>query len=861
MAKSILPGPERFLRLDEGSGGRVGQGSFGQIYMAVDQVTQQLVAVKRQSLPKEQAARELATFRLLLMYPHEHVVKMHDHFVTPFQGSTSRGYLYLVFEFMENNLWDLLKTPRGRRGLLDRSLAARYILHTCLGVNHLHELGIVHKDLSLSNLLLSSSHVVKVADMGTAMSARSILAPTDHPVTTLYVQAPEIMLRDGSPGQQCAETVDCWSVGVVAMALWTGELPFIFWPKNVESADAEGWTFAAQLRLLGPITEESWPGHDALPRWSELSRRAADQKNAVALALDIGEASSNSSLRMRLSARPACRPIEDPNDPGLELVAGLLLWCPARRFTMQAALRQPFLQRAAEGGAAGSLAVSSRPICEREHAGEVLSDAPHTRSPRVSLCSCSGNCGRKGCRIHQNQRRANQETTTICSLEPAEGQTLCSKCQCEVDGCRQPRNKTFAQRWCSTHADFKNIPCQTQYVNKYGIHKYDKSWPLSVQMVARMAFVLDRITPTDGVAWMSFCSQVCKPQVGAPISAMQFAWCFIAHALKWPPAVDQLRNLIQESAAELPPSARIIAAVRQVILWAHGKPLKKMHAEMSSVGRMDAQTGLVICGKNLGLLTALRDFREESMENAAVRQRTPARNEAGYGERLSLGVNGRTYILAPESAGGVAEKIAQKVLDIAGEAALIWPATSADVPDFADKVLATNRKIRSARVDGYGFEGGSGEHDDLLKHGTRPWLLIVEASRMLPQAFDDLPLSEILKWTPDELDNLGVLSSWRGSEICHRFGMSALWMSCWTCFLGKVSDTDAQVLRMADDAELWAPVLAWELQRETNPDQEDTFPPMPATIAASLRGSSSSDPRKRTTGLQTRKRPAGRIEK
>ena len=60
MAKSILPGPERFLRLDEGSGGRVGQGSFGQIYMAVDQVTQQLVAVKRQSLPKEQAARELA---------------------------------------------------------------------------------------------------------------------------------------------------------------------------------------------------------------------------------------------------------------------------------------------------------------------------------------------------------------------------------------------------------------------------------------------------------------------------------------------------------------------------------------------------------------------------------------------------------------------------------------------------------------------------------------------------------------------------------------------------------------------------------------------------------------------------------
>ena len=86
------------------------------------------------------------------------------------------------------------------------------------GVSHLHSLGIVHGDLSLSNLLVSSTGV-KVADMNTANSAHDFIVPESwNGMCTSYVKAPELF----KPKPTSSTKVDVWSLGVVTLCLSTG---------------------------------------------------------------------------------------------------------------------------------------------------------------------------------------------------------------------------------------------------------------------------------------------------------------------------------------------------------------------------------------------------------------------------------------------------------------------------------------------------------------------------------------------------------------------------------------------------------------------------------------------------------------
>jgi serine/threonine protein kinase len=206
-------GETRYKRCDEGRGGRIGSGSFGAVYIAVDQLTDDAVAVKRQTIPSEQATRELALYQMLRAWPHHNVQAMRDSFTT----SSHPPHLYMVFDFASSTLWDAWQTVLGRRGLLEHKLCSKYMLDIVRGVGHLHDLSMVHADLSMSNLLLGQDNVVKVADFGAAFAASTFLGSTSAR-TTAYVRAPEMFLEAAN----LTSSVDSWAVGVVGLSLFSG---------------------------------------------------------------------------------------------------------------------------------------------------------------------------------------------------------------------------------------------------------------------------------------------------------------------------------------------------------------------------------------------------------------------------------------------------------------------------------------------------------------------------------------------------------------------------------------------------------------------------------------------------------------
>ena len=158
--------------------GSVGEGMYGKVYSAWDRVVGHHVMVKRQPIQNNALLeRELLAFQTLRALPHDNVVKMLDYFEDKKDG---KGYFHMVFEACPTDLFRMYNTALGRSGCMPLEAVLRHLRGMCAGVSHLHDvLGVVHGDLSLSNVLVSEAGTVKVTDLGTAHSCHTLLA--HHP--------------------------------------------------------------------------------------------------------------------------------------------------------------------------------------------------------------------------------------------------------------------------------------------------------------------------------------------------------------------------------------------------------------------------------------------------------------------------------------------------------------------------------------------------------------------------------------------------------------------------------------------------------------------------------------------------------
>lgn len=76
-----------------------------------------------------------------------------------------KGRLYLVFEFMDRNLLEVLEEkPDG----LDRESVRYYIYQILKAVDYFHSQNVMHRDIKPENLLINKKNDLKVCDFGFA---------------------------------------------------------------------------------------------------------------------------------------------------------------------------------------------------------------------------------------------------------------------------------------------------------------------------------------------------------------------------------------------------------------------------------------------------------------------------------------------------------------------------------------------------------------------------------------------------------------------------------------------------------------------------------------------------------------------
>jgi cyclin-dependent kinase-like len=143
--------------------------------------------------------REVKILRLLR---HRNVVSLLEAF-------RRKGKLFLVFEYVEKNLLEVLEEhPTG----LPRDVVRRYIFQLCLAIEWCHRNSVIHRDIKPENLLVNSDHTLKLCDFG---FARIMPLPNEPPLTdyvaTRWYRAPELLL--GSTDY--TKAVDIWAIGAL----------------------------------------------------------------------------------------------------------------------------------------------------------------------------------------------------------------------------------------------------------------------------------------------------------------------------------------------------------------------------------------------------------------------------------------------------------------------------------------------------------------------------------------------------------------------------------------------------------------------------------------------------------------------
>lgn len=273
----------------------IGDGTCGNVFMAYNVETNEIVAVKkmkRKFFQWEECVnlREVKALQKLI---HPNIVKLKE-------VTMENHELFFIFEHMECNLYDVI---RERQVAFSEVEIRNFMVQILQGLAHMHSNGYFHRDLKPENLLVTNG-IVKIADFGLARELSSNPPYTDY-VSTRWYRAPEVLLQSSA----YTPAIDMWAVGAILAELFT--LSPLF------PGESETDQLYKICNVLGTPDCTVWPEGMNLPRSSSFKFFQIPPRN-------LWELIPNASLE------------------AIDLIQQLCSWDPRRRPTAEQALQHPF---------------------------------------------------------------------------------------------------------------------------------------------------------------------------------------------------------------------------------------------------------------------------------------------------------------------------------------------------------------------------------------------------------------------------------------------------------------------------------------------------------------------------------------
>ncbi|XP_013991566.1 homeodomain-interacting protein kinase 1 isoform X4 [Salmo salar] len=193
----------------------LGRGTFGQVAKCWKRGTNEIVAIKILKNHPSYVRQGQIEVSILSRLSTENADEFN--FVRSYECFQHKNHTCLVFEMLEQNLYDFLKHSKFSPLLLKSIRPVLQQVATAL--MKLKSLGLIHADLKPENIMLvdplRQPYRVKVIDFGSASHVSKAVCSTY--LQSRYYRAPEIIL-----GLPFCEAIDMWSLGCVIAELFLG---------------------------------------------------------------------------------------------------------------------------------------------------------------------------------------------------------------------------------------------------------------------------------------------------------------------------------------------------------------------------------------------------------------------------------------------------------------------------------------------------------------------------------------------------------------------------------------------------------------------------------------------------------------
>ncbi|XP_041114000.1 homeodomain-interacting protein kinase 2-like isoform X1 [Polyodon spathula] len=215
----------------------LGRGTFGQVVKCWKRGTNEIVAIKILKNHPSYARQGQIEVSILARLSTESADDYN--FVRAYECFQHKNHTCLVFEMLEQNLYDFLK--QNKFSPLPLKYIRPILQQVATALMKLKSLGLIHADLKPENIMLvdpaRQPYRVKVIDFGSASHVSKAVCSTY--LQSRYYRAPEIIL-----GLAFCEAIDMWSLGCVMAELFLG------WPLYPGASEYDQIRYVSQTQGL-----------------------------------------------------------------------------------------------------------------------------------------------------------------------------------------------------------------------------------------------------------------------------------------------------------------------------------------------------------------------------------------------------------------------------------------------------------------------------------------------------------------------------------------------------------------------------------------------------------------------------------
>ncbi|CAL9704926.1 unnamed protein product [Knipowitschia caucasica] len=205
--ESLTKPPEQVFDILE----KLGEGSYGCVHKAHYKETGEIVAIKQ--VPVESDLQEIIKeISIMQQCNSPHVVR--------YYGSYFKNReLWIVMEYCgAGSVSDIIRI---RNKTLTEEEIATILQSTLKGLEYLHFMRKIHRDIKAGNILLNTEGQAKLADFGVAGQLTDTMAKRNTVIGTPFWMAPEVIQEIG---YNCV--ADIWSLGITALEMAEGKPPY-----------------------------------------------------------------------------------------------------------------------------------------------------------------------------------------------------------------------------------------------------------------------------------------------------------------------------------------------------------------------------------------------------------------------------------------------------------------------------------------------------------------------------------------------------------------------------------------------------------------------------------------------------------